>query len=70
MLGPPNIFVYSLSSPQKLGAIHGALAEEYSDGLGNIVWFTFDPIIGGANAAGDFAHITVFPDMKGLMEHQ
>ena len=57
-------------STEQLIAKHAALAEEYSDGLGNIGWFTFYPIIGGANAAGDFAHITVFPDMKGLMEHQ
>ena len=57
-------------SSEQLIAKHDSIAEEYSDGLGNIGWATFHPIIGGANAPGNFAHIVVYPDMKGLMEHQ
>jgi len=53
-----------------LNKAHAAFIEENPDGLGNIGWFTLYPNIGGADAAGEFAHIVVYPDMAGLMEHQ
>ena len=57
-------------SSEQLMAKHDAIVKEYSDGVGNIGWFTFIPNIGGANAPADFAHIMVYPDMEGLMKHQ
>jgi hypothetical protein len=27
-------------------------------------------LIGGANTPGEFAHVVVYPDVAGLMEHQ
>ena len=53
-----------------LNKAHAAVVEEYPDGLGNIGWFTLYPNIGGADAAGEFAHVVVYPDMEGLMQHQ
>ena len=53
-----------------LNAAHAAFVEENPDGLGNIGWFTLYPNIGGADSAGEFAHVVVYPDMEGLMEHQ
>ena len=57
-------------STEQVMAKHQAIAKEYSDGIGNIGWFTFVPLIGGANSSGDFAHIVVYPDAQGLMQHQ
>jgi hypothetical protein len=53
-----------------LNKAHAAFIEENPDGLGNIGWFTLYPNIGGADAAGEFAHIVVYPDMADLMQHQ
>ena len=53
-----------------LNKAHTAFVEENPEGLGNIGWFTLYPNIGGADAAGEFAHIVVYPNMEGLMEHQ
>ena len=57
-------------SVDQLMSRHEASASAYSDGLGNIGWFGIVPRIGGGNAPGDFAHVLVFPDMAGVMEHQ
>lgn len=51
-------------------AKHAAIAKDYPDGVSNIGWFTYMPILGGANAPGTFANIIVFPDMAGLMAHK
>ena len=51
-------------------AKHAAIAKDYPEGVSNIGWFTYLPILGGANAPGTFANIIVFPDMAGLMEHK
>ena len=50
-----------------LNAVHARVVAEYPDGLGNIGWFTMYPLIGGGVAAGEFAHIVVYPDMAGVM---
>ncbi len=57
-------------SSEQLTAKHQSLAAEFGEGIGNIGWFTFYPLIGGANTPGEFAHVSVYPDMAGLMEHQ
>ena len=57
-------------SVDSLIAKHAAIAEDYPDGVSNIGWFTYMPILGGANAPGTFANIIVFPDMAGLMAHK
>ena len=44
--------------------------EQSPAGLGTVGWFTLCPNIGGADSAGEFAHVVVYPDMEGLMEHQ
>ena len=51
-------------------AKHTSIAESYPDGVGNIGWFNFIPSIGGANAPGSFANVTIFPDTEALMEHK
>ena len=57
-------------SVDSLIAKHAAIATDYPEGVSNIGWFTYLPILGGANAPGTFANIIVFPDMAGLMEHK
>ena len=57
-------------SVDSLIAKHAAIAKDYPEGVSNIGWFTYLPILGGANAPGTFANIIVFPDMAGLMEHK
>ena len=57
-------------SVDSLIAKHAAIAKDYPDGVSNIGWFTYMPILGGANAPGTFANIIVFPDMAGLMAHK
>ena len=57
-------------SVDSLIAKHAAIAKDYPDGVSNIGWFTYMPILGGANAPGTFANIIVFPDMAGLMSHK
>ena len=57
-------------SVDSLLAKHAAIAKDYPDGVSNIGWFTYMPILGGANAPGTFANIIVFPDMAGLMAHK
>jgi hypothetical protein len=49
---------------------HASIVASYPEGVGNIGWFTYVPVLGGANAPGAFANIIVFPDMAGLMEHK
>ena len=57
-------------SVDSLMAKHASIAKDYPEGVGNIGWFTYVPMIGGANAPGTFANITVFPDVARLMEHK
>ena len=57
-------------SVDSLIAKHAAIAKDYPEGVSNIGWFAYLPILGGANAPGTFANIIVFPDMAGLMEHK
>ena len=57
-------------SVDSLIAKHAAIAKDYPDGVSNIGWFTYMPILGGANAPGTFANIIVFPDMAELMAHK
>lgn len=57
-------------SVDSLVAKHASIAATFPDGVANIGWFTYLPILGGANAPGTFANIIVFPDMAGLMEHK
>jgi hypothetical protein len=57
-------------SHDMLNAAHVAFVEENPEGLGNIGWFTLYPNIGGGDSAGEFAHVVVYPNMEGLMEHQ
>jgi len=57
-------------SVDSLMAKHASIAKDYPEGVGNIGWFTYIPMIGGANAPGTFANITVFPDVASLMEHK
>ena len=55
---------------ESLIAKHASIVENYPGGIGNIGWFGFFPLIGGANAPASFANILIFPDMAGLMEHK
>ena len=57
-------------SHDDLNAAHTQFVNDNPDGLGNIAWFMMYPNIGGGDAAGEFAHVVVYPDMAGLMEHQ
>ena len=57
-------------SSEQLTAKHRSIAAQYGEGIGNIGWFTFYPLIGGAGTPGEFAHVVVYPDVAGLMEHQ
>ena len=57
-------------SVDSLRSKHASIAASYPEGVGNIGWFTYIPVLGGANAPGTFANIIVFPDMAGLMEHK
>lgn len=54
-------------SHDDLNAMHARVVENNPDGLGNIGWFTMYPLIGGASASGEFAHVVVYPDMAGVM---
>ena len=57
-------------SHDDLNAAHAQFVNDNPDGIGNIAWFMMYPNIGGGDAAGEFAHVVVYPDMAGLMEHQ
>ena len=57
-------------SADQLIAKHDALAEEFSGSLGEIGWAVYYPQVGGANLPGDYAHITIYPDVEGLMKRQ
>ncbi len=55
-------------SHDDLNKVHAQAVENYPEGLGNIGWFTMYPLMGGADAAGEFAHVVVYPDMAGVMK--
>ena len=56
---------------EEVSAKHAEYAQDMQQDSGGIIgWLVLLPHTGGADAAGDFAHVVVYPDMASFMERR